>query len=318
MPATSHASGPGRYARELVRALVRLPEAPEIGLYEVGRAPRVFAGEALGLEGARVRRLVSTLPRGLREGLPFPGCGPADRALGGVELFHRILPGTPRLERARTCIAIAELPARGSGRERAWAAELRAAAGVFVFCADYRERVAERFGVPLERIHQVPVGCEHWSRRLPAPIPRADPLQVIALDSGPHDVLRAAVEHLSSPGRRVELVLARELGLSESELPARVAAASALVHLDPGAGTAVTPLEALALGTPVVLPRAPAFEEALGEQAFWAEPLEDALEAALESARDPQASRARIGYSRAFSWENSARAHLAVWNRMTN
>jgi hypothetical protein len=299
-----------------VRALVRLPEAPELGLYEVGSAARVLAEEALGLEGARVRRLSSRLPRRLRERLPFPGCGPADLALGGVELFHRILPGTPRLARARSSIAVAELPPPGSAAEAAWSAELRSAAAVFVFCEDYRTRVAARFGIAAERIHAVPVGCEHWLRQLGTAPPRADPPRVLVLGSAAHDELRGVLARLSTRTRPIELCLARERGLREAELPALVASASALVHLVPEAGTAVTPLEALALGTPVVVPRLPAFVEALGEQAFWAEPLEAALEQALASALDPAAARARAGHARAFSWERSARAHLAVWQAL--
>jgi hypothetical protein len=300
----AHASGPGRYARELVRALVRLSEAPEIGLYEVGRARRIVAESELGLEGARVRRIASGFPRRL--------CRPADRAFGGVEIFHRILPGTPRIARARTTIALAELP----GPE--CAAELARAAAVFVFCEDYRARVAERFGIPPERIHRVPVGCEHWARKLAAPLARAEPPRVVALGSGPQAELRAAIARLSTRARPIELCLARELGVAESVLPALVASASALVHLVPEAGTAVTPLEALSLGTPVVVPRLSAFEEALGAEAFWAEPLEEALEAALASARDPDACRRRVAHSRSFSWESSARAHLGVWLGMTS
>jgi hypothetical protein len=299
----AHASGPGRYARELVRALVRLPEAPEIGLYEVGRARRVVGEAALGLEGARVRRISSRLPRRLR--------GPADRAFGGVEIFHRILPGTPRVARARTTIALAELPPQEC------AGELARAAAIFVFCEDYRARVAGRFCIPPERIHRVPVGCEHWARALRSPRPRADPPRVVALGSAGCAELRTAVARLSSPARPIELVLARELGVPEAELPALIASASALVHLVPEAGTAVTPLEALALGTPVVVRRLPAFEEALAAQVFWAEPLEEALEAALASAADPEAKQRRVAHSQAFSWERSAREHLAVWLRMT-
>jgi hypothetical protein len=306
----AHASGPGRYARELVRALVRLPEAPELGLYEVGRARRSVHASELGLQGARARRISSVLPRRLR--------GPADLAFGGVEIFHRILPGTPRVARARTSIALAELPAPGSAAERAWSAELRGAAAVFVFCEDYRARVAQRFGLPPERMHTVAVGCEHWARRLEAPLPRADPPRVVALGACDHAPLREALARLCTPARPIELVLARERGIGEAELPALVASASALVHLVADAGTAVTPLEALALGTPVVVPRLPAFVEALGSEACWAEPLAEALERALASARDPEARRARIARARAFSWERSAREHLEVWAGMTS
>jgi glycosyltransferase involved in cell wall biosynthesis len=149
-------------------------------------------------------------------------------------------------------------------------------------------------------------------------VPRADPPRVVALGAGDHAALRAAIARLASPARPIELVLARERGIGEEELPALVASASALVHLVPDAGSAVTPLEALALGTPVVVPRLPAFVEALGSEACWAEPLEAALERALASARDPAAARARVGHSRAFSWERCAREHLEVWAGMTS
>ena len=307
----THASGPGRYARELVRALVRLPDAPELGLYEVGRAARSVPQADLGLEGARVRRLVSGWPRRLHERLPFAGCGAADEALGGVELFHRILPGTPRIARARTSLALPEWPLA----ERA--EELRAASAVFVFCRDYRERAVQRLGLDPARVHQVAVGCEHWARALPRLPPRAHPPRIVALDAGPHTELRETVARLSTRSRPLEFVSAREAGAREADLPTLVASASALVHLVPEAGTAVTPLEALALGTPVVVRRLPAFEEALGEQVFWAEPLERALEEALASASDPAADRARVGHAQAFSWERSAREHLDVWRAVS-
>ena len=49
-----HAPGVGRYVRELVRALVRLPEGDglPLELLEVGRAPRPMEGAPLGLDDA--------------------------------------------------------------------------------------------------------------------------------------------------------------------------------------------------------------------------------------------------------------------------
>lgn len=327
LPAVAHASGPGRYARELVRALVRLEDRPELALYEVGRAARVLDERALGLAGAaRTQRLVSKSSRALLALHPAPTRRNADLALGGVELFHRILPGTPQLARARTSIALARWPAPGSPAERAWRRELAQAALVFVFSTEFEQRCRGELGVDPRRLARVPVGCEHWKRELAAPPARADPPRVLVLTSDQpahgHAAIRAAAAALCARGRRVELCFARETGAREEELPALVASASALVHLVPDAGTAVTPLEALALGTPVVLPRLPAFEEALGEQAFWCaegaleHALEHALEAALDSARDEQQCAARAARAAPFSWESSARAHAAAWNAL--
>jgi glycosyltransferase involved in cell wall biosynthesis len=110
----------------------------------------------------------------------------------------------------------------------------------------------------------------------------------------------------------------------EAEMPGVVARAGALVHLDERAGTPVTPLEALAVGTPVVASRAAVFEEALGDAAEYVdeaaalrEPdaLTAAIERALEGAADPAACARRELAARAFTWERSARAHVEAWER---
>jgi glycosyltransferase involved in cell wall biosynthesis len=113
----------------------------------------------------------------------------------------------------------------------------------------------------------------------------------------------------------------------EHALPQLVAGAGVLVHLVPDALTPVTPLEALALGVPVVCPRLPAFTEALGDEAFYVdlaecrrEPrvLADALEAALRSRRDRAACDRRTLHARAFTWEANARATLALWHQLAS
>jgi len=73
LPAVTHAPGAGRYARELVRALLRLEDRPEIALYEVGRAERTVEERALGLpaDGRGLARLVSTRSRRLSEWIPL-------------------------------------------------------------------------------------------------------------------------------------------------------------------------------------------------------------------------------------------------------
>ena len=119
LSAVTHPPGVGRYLRELVRALVRLEQRPELRLLEVGGGSRVMEGPPLGLAGAaRVRRLRSRLPRRTLDLLSRMGLG-ADRLLGGVDVFHRVFPERPVSTRAAVSLALAELPAPGSAQDKA-------------------------------------------------------------------------------------------------------------------------------------------------------------------------------------------------------
>jgi glycosyltransferase involved in cell wall biosynthesis len=218
-----------------------------------------------------------------------------------------------------------------------------------VFCADWRLRAAERLGFPLERIHETAVGCEHWRRALPALPAPADPPVVLVLgalrpERRPLAVLRAfeqlrervpaqlvlvgrphpaesevlAALHASRQVAHVSRVVAPE----EAELPGLVARASVLVHLDPGAGTPVTPLEALACGVPVVASRIPCFVEHLADHAELVddgdalrEPaqLAAAIERAIATRADGLALARRVAHAREHSWARCAAETAAVW-----
>lgn len=371
-PAVSHPFGVGRYVRELVRALVRLEDRPELALLEFGREVELFETPALGLAfgDTHTRRVRVRWPRRTLSWSARLGRG-ADTWLGGVDVFHQArLPAAP-VRDARQLLAVAELPPEGSARAAELASAWRAAAAVLVFSEDARARLAARFGSPPGGIHAVPVGCEHWRRELAELPPPAVPARVLVLgrlaaDRAPLALLAACAE-LASRGEftsrgGVELALAgsaptpTELAAPElaefaarrtrsgsgvrvstvpagtpsalaleHALPQLVASASVLVHLVPDALTPVTPLEALALGVPVVCPRLPAFTEALGDEAFYVdlaecrrEPrvLADALAAALASRRDPAACDRRTLHARAFTWEANARATLALWRQL--
>ena len=349
-PALVHAPGVGRYARELVRALLELDPELDLRLFEIGPGPRVFGDRALGLDVPRsrcsVRRVRARLPRGtLRALRGATGIG-AETLLGGCELFHRVIHDQPPLAHALPqVLALSELPRAGSREEESLTRTLARIGDLVVTSRAARDELVRRFSCAPARVHSLPVGCEHWRREL-GPIPdREDPPLVLVLartdrSRGVREVL-AAFEILLARGSRASLAFAgragdaeplvrehaargrgvRRLEPSERELPGLVACASALVHLAEAEWTPVTPLEAFALGTPVVASRIPAFEEALGGAAELVdapEPqdLAGAIEAALASARDPAAEAARRRISEPFSWREHARLTLEVWRKI--
>ncbi len=350
LPATSHWPGVGRYARELVRALVALDDRPDLRLFDVGRAPRDVDRRALGLPfgDPRVVQVTRRLPR---RALPFLARSGFDaaRILGGVDVFHHVHPPGPPVRRARQVMALAELPARGSQAEHVLAERAKQMDALVVFCTDWRLRAAEQLGFPLARIHVTAVGCEHWRRTLAEISPPDDPPVVLVLGATrperyPLAVLRAFERLRERVPARLLLVgrpggaeeefraalersphvahVARITEPRETDLPGLVARASVLVHLDPQAGTPVTPLEALRMGLPVVASRSPCFTEALQGVATLVEDAEvvrepDVLAAAIEreiaSRSDGLAEAVRAAHARAWSWERCARETLAVW-----
>jgi len=339
-----------------VRALVRLDDRPEIALYEVGRAPRAIPEEALGLPAGELRleRWVSHASRRLLRLSPLPRLRCADRALGGVDVFHHTSRVLPPVSRAAQTLAVAEIPPSGSPEEDLLASALKPIDAILVFSASCAGRLRSRFGVSAERIHQVAVGCEHWRRGIESLPPRDSIPRILAL--GPlrkerrHLRLLKAFERLIGDGlqahlhlvggggdaerdferilaeSRVRLRVARNRALAEKDLAVLVARSSLLVHLVEDAETPVTPLEAFSMGTPVVASRLPVHEEALGGLAELvfngqvdhdSDLLVESIERALRSAADPEACAARGRHAAAFTWERNARETLSVWRALT-
>jgi len=351
LPATSHWPGVGRYARELVRALVALEDRPDVRLFDVGRAPRDVDVRALGLPfgDPRVRRVTRNWSRRTLPFLARIGLDGA-RILGSVDVFHHVHAPGPPVRRARQVMALAELPPRGSLAEHTLADRARAMDALVVFCTDWRLRAADQLGVPLARIHVTSVGCEHWRRTLAEIPPPDDPPVVLVLgatrpERHPLAVLRgferlreriparllfvgrtggAEAEFRAALERSPHVAhVARVTEPREADLPGLVARASVLVHLDPQAGTPVTPLEALRMGLPVVASRNPCFAEALQDVATLVDAAEvvrepdllaTALEKAIASRSDGLAEAVRAAHARAWSWERCARETLAVWH----
>ncbi|MFO1010070.1 MAG: glycosyltransferase [Planctomycetota bacterium] len=369
-PAVTHPPGVGRYARELVRALVRLPDRPELALCEFGRAEALYATHELGIAfGDRATvRVERRLPRIALELLARFGRG-ADVLAGGADVLHQVrVPALP-VTTARETIALAELPAPGSEDELALARRARRGAGVVVFAREAETRVRRRIELAHDQVLVAPVGSEHWRRTLSALPPPDAPARVLVLGrlgtGRAFEATLAALQLLRERGIDAELRLASGLprpgarvpeGLRaavaalagspaapfvdaapitadpravEAALPALVARSSVLLHLVRDAASAVTPLEALALGLPVVASRIPAFEEVLAEPAralrgavalveherVEREPgiLADALATAIARRTDPAAQDELQLRAEPHTWEASARAHLAFW-----
>ncbi len=352
LPATSHAPGSGRYARELVRALVGLENGPELALFDVGRAERGIDPRALGLPfgDPRIRRVTRAIPRRALPWLARVGVDAA-RILGGIDVFHHVNANGPPVSRARQVLAVAELPDRRTDAARILRERARRMDALVVFCADWRLRAAEELAFPLARIHVTRVGCEHWRRTL-AELPEPDaPPRILVLgatrdERRPLAVL-GAFERLCERGIDARLAfagrdgsaepalaeaiaaskhgarVARLRAVDESDLPLLVARASALVHVDPHAGTPVTALEALAMGVPVVASRIPCFVEHLDAFAELVDDVEAlrepvylaaAIERALASRLDGLGLARRTAHAREYSWARCAAETARVWN----
>jgi glycosyltransferase involved in cell wall biosynthesis len=347
-PGVAHASGPGRYLRELVRALCALESGPELVLLDCGPSPRTFSGDELGLDRAaeRVRRLSADVPRGLLPRLSRWGVDLAAWT-GPCELSLGVFPEQPPLPRSWRVRALAELPPAGSTRGQALAAELARASDVLVFGHAARRACSERLNLDPQRIHVMPLGCEHWARQVVSPA--ATPARLICL--GRIDrrraplALLAGFEELLRRGARAELWFvgrggdqAAEFGARwersparecvrwcppppERELAALVGRSAALVHLSTEEWTAVTPLEALAQGLAALVSPLETFRETLEGQVLYAADLEprslcDALERALALGTDAKLRAARRTFARAFTWERQAHSTLDCWRRI--
>jgi len=105
----------------------------------------------------------------------------------------------------------------------------------------------------------------------------------------------------------------------DPELAKLLNGTAALVHPALHEGFGLTPLEAMSAGVPVIAARSPGLAETVGDAAELVDPYDaDGLALALERiATDParRAELAAAGRERAaqFSWQASARAHIAAY-----
>ncbi|MDF1800542.1 MAG: glycosyltransferase [Planctomycetota bacterium] len=252
--AASHWPGVGRYGRELVRALVRREDCPELVLFEHGRAEPLPA-RALGLDtqlaASRVERVrLDGSRRAWAWRARFGLKGPLERgaAMAGVDLVHRAFPAMPPVRGRSQVLPLFELPtglgvsgvvdlAERESADAALAAELRSMTRILTGSTSGRIEAAERLGahgVEPWRLHAVTTGSDHWLRD-------AEPRDSSALAAaGPPRLL--VLGALSPMRQPVDVLhgfeaLCERLGGPTDELP--------VLHFDGRSGEAAAELRAL-------------------------------------------------------------------------
>jgi len=214
---------------------------------------------------------------------------------------------------------------------------------VSAFTRDELERYVGHFAAPLE---VVPNGLERaWFERPAGLAPLAGPYLLFVGNLKPHKNLARTLAAFASIAERVPHVfvvvgpgdgsaLARELSprvaarvrfagaVGDAELKCYVAHAAGLVLASLYEGFGLPPLEAMALGVPVLVSRAASLPEVCGEAALYCDPdsVPDIARGLVTLLTD-DVERARLmaagpAQARRFDWERCADATSAVIARL--
>jgi glycosyltransferase involved in cell wall biosynthesis len=347
-PALLTQAGIGRATRELARALSE-EDSVDLHLYGHSLARAVNADVP---QGVRLHRL--PVPGRSLPLLRALGLG-ADRLCGNPAVFHWLDYVQPPLSRARAVLTVHDVAfvedesLHGKAQSAVLAERTRRALAIAVrVIVPTRATAAamqEHFDVAPTRVRVIPFGADHTPPRAaidPTP-PIADDYVLMVGTLEPrknHLRLLRAWRELPPPRPRL-VVLGAPGWLCDDTVTALRATAREGVRWIPRVGDAAMwrwlaharalaypslregfgfpPLEALALGVPVLAGDTPALREVLGEAAVFRRPTDiDALRDGLESVLGDEVTRARLsthGKRRAaqFTWAQCAQEHAKVY-----
>lgn len=226
---------------------------------------------------------------------------------------------------------------------------LREAAAVITGSEFARREVAESYGLKPERVVAIPYGLDRrylksessrqpWDLRGPllfpgAPIGRKniDAVLRVMAASRNSSLGRVTLEISGATEDKFPAVVAqiRALGLearvrwrgqvAPEQMPELIAGASAIVYPSFYEGFGFPPLEAMAVGTPVVASNRGSLPEVLGSAALLVDPADDrALSEALEAVLTKPDLRGRLSKSgreqaAAFTWERCAETTIELY-----
>jgi glycosyltransferase involved in cell wall biosynthesis len=339
---TQPVTGVQRYAREIVRAmdarLARRSDGLEVELLVPPGAEMTLPLRSIGV------RTVGRLKGHLWEQVSLP-----------MEIEGGLLSlcNTGPLAVRRQIVCIHDMNTRhcpGSYSPafrvlyRALVPALGRSAGMIATVSEYSAAELERFGVcPSERLFVAPNGHEHVRRWTPAPAAgrfafSARDTIVLLGSPAPHKnigIVTGLAERLAAAGLRLAIVGTRDprvfgveagsapssnvawLGrLSDDDLAALLGNCLCLAFPSLVEGFGLPPLEAMALGCPVVVSDRASLPEICGDAALYAAPTDaDAwFGRFVELARNPALRRRMIGRgrlaARRFSWAASADLYL--------
>ncbi len=313
-PALVNREGIGRYARELVRALVELDLDRELGLFGYTLASSRYSRAELGIAGSKAELVRLRLPSRWMPGLLRRIGKGVDDLVGGAEVFHHTqysaLPVRASVEVATIfdCIYLYEgagyVPAETAARMAAAARELvQRSRRILVPSQFVGAEVVMGLGAHPARVAVTELGCDHVARNLPPQgFPR--PSEPFVLTAGRVDARKnhlrmlEAFELLVKEGlphrwvvagprvhdaeafeRRLADSPARQrvewrLNVSDAELTKLYAQCDCFVFASLSEGFGLPPLEAMACGAPVVASAVTSLPEVCGDAAFLVEPTE--------------------------------------------
>jgi alpha-1,3-rhamnosyl/mannosyltransferase len=173
-PALVNREGIGRYARELVRALVELGHGPELGLFGWTLAPARASRAELGLSGGGAHYSRLRFPsRWFPRFAALTGRG-AEDFCGGAELWHHTQPSLLPVRRAREVATIFDcIYTRSNGFLSDEAAASMSASArrqiersrlVLVPSAFVKDELVRGFGLDPARVAVTLLGCDHALR----------------------------------------------------------------------------------------------------------------------------------------------------------